>query len=82
MPYLTGGAAFGNIKARRRGLAMETKTKVGWTAGAGVEWAFAGPWSAKLEYLYADLGSFTCSATTCAAPPPMSRSSPASSASA
>jgi outer membrane immunogenic protein len=28
----------------------------GWTAGGGVEWMFAQNWSAKLEYLYYDLG--------------------------
>ena len=33
------------------------KTKVGWTAGAGAEWMFAHNWSAKIEYLYLDLGS-------------------------
>jgi len=27
----------------------------GWTAGGGVEWAFARNWSAKAEYLFADL---------------------------
>ncbi|HWX30920.1 MAG TPA: outer membrane beta-barrel protein [Steroidobacteraceae bacterium] len=32
-------------------------TRVGWTAGAGGEWMFAPNWSAKLEYLYYDLGS-------------------------
>jgi outer membrane immunogenic protein len=31
-------------------------TRVGWTAGAGGEWIFARNWSAKLEYLYYDLG--------------------------
>lgn len=30
---------------------------VGWTAGGGVEWAFAPGWSLKGEYLYVDLGS-------------------------
>jgi outer membrane immunogenic protein len=25
----------------------------GWTVGGGAEWAFAGPWSAKAEYMYA-----------------------------
>ena len=30
--------------------------KAGWTAGAGIEGAFGGGWSAKLEYLYIDLG--------------------------
>jgi outer membrane immunogenic protein len=32
-------------------------TTVGWTAGAGVEWMFMPGWSAKVEYLYYDLGS-------------------------
>jgi outer membrane immunogenic protein len=30
--------------------------RAGWTAGGGVEGAFGGGWSAKLEYLYMDLG--------------------------
>ena len=28
--------------------------------GAGGEWMFSSNWSAKLEYLYYDLGSATC----------------------
>jgi len=32
-------------------------TRVGWTVGAGLEWMFASAWSAKLEYLYYDLGN-------------------------
>ena len=39
-------------------------TKVGWTAGAGVEAAFADNWSAKLEYLYVDLGTVSGSLAT------------------
>jgi outer membrane immunogenic protein len=34
-------------------------TKSGWTVGAGVETSFGSNWSAKLEYLYVDLGSMT-----------------------
>lgn len=30
--------------------------RLGWTAGAGVEWAFAEDWSARLEYDYYDFG--------------------------
>ena len=30
--------------------------KAGWTAGAGIAGAFGGGWSAKLDYLYVDLG--------------------------
>ena len=32
------------------------KTRTGWTVGGGFEYAFAGNWSAKLEYNYMDLG--------------------------
>jgi len=31
--------------------------RIGWTAGAGVEWAFWENWSAKLEYEYYDFGT-------------------------
>jgi len=65
LPYFTGGAAFGNIKMTPLTGASDSTTRVGWTLGAGVEYAFMGAWSAKLEYLYADLGKSTCSATTC-----------------
>ena len=56
MPYITGGAAFGDIKTSITGIGSTTETKTGWTGGGGVEYAFNGPWSAKLEYLYVDLG--------------------------
>jgi outer membrane immunogenic protein len=64
LPYITGGASFGDIKATSA-TGTETHTKIGWTAGAGVEYAFLGAWSAKLEYLYVDLGKASCSAATC-----------------
>jgi outer membrane immunogenic protein len=34
-----------------------SSTRVGWTVGAGVEGAIGGNWTAKLEYLYIDLGN-------------------------
>lgn len=37
-----------------RGSAGETH--VGWTAGAGLEWAVAGNWSLRAEWLHVDLG--------------------------
>jgi outer membrane immunogenic protein len=37
--------------------ASSTQWAVGWTAGAGVEWALTSAWSLKGEYLYYDLGS-------------------------
>jgi outer membrane immunogenic protein len=36
-----------------------SQTRVGWTAGGGLEWMFAPNWSAKVEYLYYNLGSVT-----------------------
>ena len=60
MPYATGGAAIGNIKATTPGFATVDNTNVGWTVGAGVEYAFAPNWSAKVEYLYVDLGNVGC----------------------
>ena len=38
-------------------LAGASSTQAGWTIGAGVEGAIAGNWTAKLEYLYVDLGT-------------------------
>ncbi len=65
LPYITGGVAYGDIKMSRGPLGSETKSKLGWTAGAGVEYAFLGAWSAKAEYLYVDLGKTTCGAALC-----------------
>ena len=55
MPYLTGGAAFGDIKATAAGIDSQTTTRAGWTGDGGHEAAIAGPWTAKVEYLYVDL---------------------------
>jgi outer membrane immunogenic protein len=38
-------------------IVANTNTQVGWTAGAGIEYAFAPNWSAKVEYNYVDLGT-------------------------
>lgn len=56
MPYITGGLAVGEIKTSITGIGGANDTKVGWTVGGGIEAAIAGPWTAKLEYLYVDLG--------------------------
>jgi outer membrane immunogenic protein len=34
-----------------------TSDRAGWTVGAGIEGALGNNWSAKLEYLYVDLGT-------------------------
>ena len=59
--YGTAGGVFGNVQTTQSG-ATTTHTQAGWTAGVGVETAFAQNWTAKLEYLYANLGtgSVTC----------------------
>jgi outer membrane immunogenic protein len=60
MPFVTGGAAFGDVRASTPGFAGASNTNAGWTVGAGLEFAFAGNWTAKAEYLYVDLGKFNC----------------------
>ena len=67
MPYITGGLAAGDIQARPAGFAGVNDTNVGWTAGGGVEAAIAGNWTAKLEYLYVDLGDVSCTVASCGA---------------
>jgi outer membrane immunogenic protein len=60
LPYITAGAAGGDVKATESFNGSATKTKIGWTAGLGVEYAMWSSWSVKLEYLYVDLGKFDC----------------------
>ena len=60
LPYITGGLAMGDIKATRSTLSSASKTKMGYTIGAGLEYAMWTNWSVKLEYLYVDLGKFDC----------------------
>ena len=63
LPYITGGGAYGNVRATATDftgivVATESKSQLGWTVGAGLEYAFLGNWTAKIEYLYVDLGNF------------------------
>lgn len=55
--YATGGWAWDRITIQTVhptvGTNGSTDTSNGWVLGAGVEYAFAPSWSAKLEYLYA-----------------------------
>jgi outer membrane immunogenic protein len=67
--YATGGLAYGevNVGGSVTGdgaigtttvvLPGTSSTRTGWTAGAGVEGHIGGNWTAKLEYLYVDLGT-------------------------
>jgi outer membrane immunogenic protein len=71
LTYVTGGLAYGHATlstalSRTSGCfgnnceaGSVSNTKAGWTIGGGAEWAFASNWSAKVEYLYVDLGSIS-----------------------
>jgi len=72
LPYVTGGFAWGVMQAdlswrfKQQNFSTpaafsgsESHTLFGWTVGAGFEYAFAREWSAKVEYLYIDLGKHT-----------------------
>jgi outer membrane immunogenic protein len=63
--YATAGGAFGDVKNGLSGLPLQSDTKFGWTAGAGVEAALTENWTVKLEYLYVDLGKTNCNTTAC-----------------
>jgi outer membrane immunogenic protein len=65
LPYVTGGFAWANAKT---GVTVggdaipnfdftDSKVFTGWTVGAGLEYAVTNNITAKVEYLYADLGS-------------------------
>ncbi|MGU3576793.1 outer membrane protein [Brucellaceae bacterium C25G] len=57
--YGTGGYAYGKVKSYYdiEGFGeSKSKTKSGWTIGAGAEYAFTNNWTLKSEYLYTDLG--------------------------
>jgi len=57
MPYVTGGLAGGDISHSITGSGSSHTTKAGWTLGGGLEGALPWPrWTAKVEYLYVDLG--------------------------
>ncbi len=72
--YGTGGLAYGGVSTNSSFVTSElgiglssvggttfADTRVGWTAGGGFEWMFMPNWSAKVEYLYYDLGTVSAS---------------------
>jgi outer membrane immunogenic protein len=67
MVYGTGGLAVGGVNATSGGTTQST-TRVGWTAGAGIEAAVTDTVTARLEFRHTDLGSnaFTNGAGTVA----------------
>lgn len=64
--YVTGGLAYGQIDSDTtltvNGVSVINNfstTRAGWTVGGGVEGVISGNWTAKLEYLYMDFGTFS-----------------------
>jgi outer membrane immunogenic protein len=63
--YLTGGGAWASVKENdSKAFAVATAAsfsdvKGGWTLGGGVETLVGGNWTAKIEYLYVNLGGTT-----------------------
>jgi outer membrane immunogenic protein len=55
--YGTGGLALASGSNNNAfGWNSGSSTRLGWTAGAGLEYAFAPNWSARVEYRYSDFG--------------------------
>jgi outer membrane immunogenic protein len=64
--YATGGLAYGRVETSGRlsvgpALALDadgsdSTTKVGWAAGAGLDYGITSHWTVGVEYLYVDLG--------------------------
>jgi outer membrane immunogenic protein len=81
LAYVTGGLAYGHIETDGlltgfNALGVATATSFsgsswewGWTIGGGIEAHLGGNWTAKVEYLYMDLGSISHSAVVVNAPP-------------
>ena len=62
LPYIKGGVAWASDNytvADVGGMynATASEDRFGWTAGAGIEWAFWDDWSVKLEYDYYGFGT-------------------------
>ncbi len=70
--YFTGGLAYGNVNtsgslvgAGVPGLPFSFgETRTGYVIGSGVEASLGGKWTAKVEYLYVDLGTSSASIAT------------------
>ncbi|MGJ4857491.1 outer membrane protein [Labrys sp. La1] len=61
LPYLTAGVAFADEKYRvtvPAGVSSQSTTRVGWTVGAGLEYAIDENWSVRGEVRYSDFGKW------------------------
>jgi outer membrane immunogenic protein len=64
--YATGGGVLGEVGTDATAVLgplavtnSRSQTRGGWTVGGGVEVEIARGWSARIQYLYLDLGSHT-----------------------
>jgi len=62
--YVTGGVAFADINEHDQvgvtGTSTDNSTtRAGWTIGAGFDYAFTANWIGRIEYRYADFGTFS-----------------------
>jgi outer membrane immunogenic protein len=55
--YGTAGFAYGDLRLNYGWLGSQARVGTGWTAGGGLEYAFLPNWSAKVEYLYTNIGA-------------------------
>jgi outer membrane immunogenic protein len=58
--YVTGGVAWMHAKFSGSAIGVsvsDSNTHVGWTVGAGVEYAYSPYWTGRLEYRYTDYGA-------------------------
>lgn len=68
MPYVTGGMAFGNVRANVGTFPGGSQVRTGWVLGGGLAFPFlsGSSLSARIEFLHFDLGqAAVCNATTC-----------------
>jgi outer membrane immunogenic protein len=59
--YATGGLAYGQVDTNTAltGSTRQQNYNLGYAVGGGIEGAIGGNWTARLEYLYMDLGTVT-----------------------
>jgi outer membrane immunogenic protein len=79
--YVTGGGAYGRVNETTNVIlnvgagasatfasSQITDNRFGWVAGAGIEAALWGNWTAKVEYLYMNLGNLAANTSAVAVP--------------
>ena len=72
MPYVTAGAALASVSddltvtvgGVSGSFSTQSGSRLGWTAGAGVDFALTSNWSARLEYLYVNIEDIVTGGTS------------------